>query len=112
VAETECSQSLRTISLPAALGFRNTNEHICKLVTEILMDLSRRCVDNPDQWQPTILISLAQRLICMKSFLGGPEFLLRGFAPILMRNDENFTGELLLFWFGVGCYQRIVLGLL
>lgn len=72
------------------LGFRNTNEHICKLVVEILMDLSKRCIERPEQWQANILISLAQRLICMKTYLGGSEFLLRGFAAILQSQDENF----------------------
>lgn len=92
-ADTEGSQSLRTRSLSAAIGFRHTNEHICKLVVEILMDLSRRCVERPDQWQPDVLIALAQRLSCMKSYLGGSEFLLKGFSTILQSNNSSLNGE-------------------
>jgi hypothetical protein len=57
------------------------------------MDLSKRCVERPEQWQPNVLISLAQRLTCMKTFLGGSEFLLRGFAPILKNNHESLLGK-------------------
>lgn len=86
---SNCSASIRTISL----GYRHTNEHICQLVVEILMELSSRCVENPEQWQPEVLMSLALRLTCMKSYLGGSEFLLKGFAKILQTRDERFKSE-------------------
>lgn len=91
--DTECSQSFRTSSLPATFGFRNTNEHICKLVVEILMDLSKRCVEKPDEWQPSTLMSLAQRLTCMKSYLGGSEFLINGFSAVLQARNPDLMGK-------------------
>lgn len=91
--DTEGSQSFHARSFPAAIAFRNTNEHICKLVVEVLMDLSKRCVEKPDQWQPDVLISLAQRLSCMKTYLGGSEFLLKGFSAILQSNSPSLIGE-------------------
>jgi hypothetical protein len=62
-------------------------------VVEILMDLSKRCVEKPDEWQPSILMSLAQRLTCMKSYLGGSEFLLKGFSTILQTRNPDLKGK-------------------
>jgi hypothetical protein len=65
------------------------------------MDLSRRCVEKPDQWQPNTLINLVQRLSCMKPYLGGSDFLLKGFSPILQTKGNMFKGDknFLLFKF-------------
>ncbi|CRK97431.1 CLUMA_CG010820, isoform A [Clunio marinus] len=89
--DTECSQFNRSTSSPAPSKFRNTNEHICKLVVEILMELSRRCVEKPSQWDPNVLTSLAQRLSCMKTYLGGSEILLKGFSGILLSRNESLS---------------------
>lgn len=68
-----------------------SNEYICRLVVEILMDVSRICIENEENLDA--LIPLAQRLGCMKSYLGGSEFLLKGFSPILTRNSPAYHGK-------------------
>lgn len=88
--ETICSQSFKTSSMNSAiLDVKNTNEHICRLVVEILMDLSRKC--NEDDLEE--FKTLAQRLSCMKNYLGGAEFLLKGFAPVFKKNSFRSKGN-------------------
>lgn len=70
------------------LYVRHTNEQICRLVVEILMDISKRCIKQEENLDA--LIPLAQRLCCMKNFLGGSEFLLKGFSPILIKNFPSY----------------------
>lgn len=85
--------------MPLNLGFRSTNQHICKLVLEILIELSHRCVKKKIFW-PSILTSLASKLAVMKTYLGGSEFLLKGFAAVLTANDPKLSGilfEILFF---------------
>lgn len=71
-------------------NFKNTNEHICQLVIEILMDLSRRYIENKDQWDPELLTVLINRLNSVNKNFEDSAFLLKGFSPILSTNDKDF----------------------
>lgn len=62
------------------------HEGICKIVIEILIDLSKRCLDNPIFW-PNQLMQIATRLSSIKELLGGSLFIIKGFATILESND-------------------------
>lgn len=90
--DTICSQSFKTLNSSANSttihDLKNTNVHICRLVVEILMDLSKKFIDDEDNLDA--LIPLAQRLSSMKSYLGGTEFLLQGFSPIFKNNLHHF----------------------
>lgn len=91
--ETICSQSFKTASVNSGLlDVKNTNEHICRLVVNILMELSEKFVeDDVESFK-----ILAQRLSCMKNYLGGAEFLLKGFTKILTKNSINLKGKKIL----------------
>lgn len=71
------------------LNVKNTNEHLCRLVVEILMELSKKFNESDLE----AFIALGHRLSCMKDYLGGAEFLLKGFAPLLTRNEKCLKGN-------------------
>lgn len=90
--DTICSQSFKTPSTCSTFqDVKISNEHICRLVVEILMDVSKSCIESNENLDD--LIPLAQRLSCMKSYLGGSEFLLKGFSPILTKNLPLYRGK-------------------
>lgn len=62
------------------------HEGICRLVVDILIELSQKCCENPSGWSDN-LAQLLNRLFVIREYLGGPLFLLKGFAPILKCND-------------------------
>lgn len=62
------------------------HEGICHLVVEILIELSEKCCQSPSGWCDS-LAQLVNRLFVIREYLGGPLFLLKGFAPILKSND-------------------------
>lgn len=62
------------------------HEGISRLVVDILMELSQRCCHNPLGWCDS-LTQLINRLYVIREYLGGPLFLLKGFSPVLKRND-------------------------
>lgn len=72
---------------------------ICRIVVDILIELSKRCLDEPDFW-PVYLLPITQRFTAIRESLGGSLYLLRGFAPVLESNDGRLR-EL----------QRAILGL-
>lgn len=62
------------------------HEGICKVVNEILIDLSKRCLDNPNFW-PNQLMQIATRLGSIRDILGGSLYIIKGFAAVLQSND-------------------------
>lgn len=61
---------------------------ICRVVVDILIELSKRCLDDSEFW-PSYLLPITQRLTAIRDSLGGSLFLLRGFAPILESDDPR-----------------------
>ncbi|XP_013105656.2 lysosomal-trafficking regulator [Stomoxys calcitrans] len=64
------------------------HEGICRLVIDILIELSQKCCETPGGWCDN-LAQLVNRLFVIREYLGGPLFLLQGFAPILKCNDAR-----------------------
>lgn len=64
------------------------HEGICKIVIEILIDLSKRCLQYPD-FCLNGLMQIATRLYSIRDLLGGPFYLIKGFASILETNDPR-----------------------
>ncbi|XP_055840960.1 lysosomal-trafficking regulator isoform X2 [Episyrphus balteatus] len=62
---------------------------ICKIVTEILIELSLKCSQNPSAAWANSLSQLAARMFVIREFLGGPLFILQGFLPLLQSNDAK-----------------------
>ncbi|XP_065359183.1 lysosomal-trafficking regulator [Calliphora vicina] len=62
------------------------HEGICRLVVDILIELSQKCCQKPLGWCDN-LAQLINRLFVIREYLGGPLFLLKGFAPVLKCHD-------------------------
>lgn len=62
------------------------HDGICRLVVDILIELSQKCIQNPLVWCDN-LAQLINRLFVIREYLGGPLFLLKGFAPVLKCHD-------------------------
>lgn len=62
------------------------HEGICRLVVDILIELSHKCSEDPLGWNDN-LAQLINRLFVIREYLGGPLFLLKGFAPVLKCHD-------------------------
>lgn len=58
------------------------HDGICRLVVDILIELSQKCIERPSIWCAN-LTQLINRLFVIREYLGGPLFLLKGFAPVL-----------------------------
>lgn len=71
------------------------HEGLCRLVIEIMIELSVKCIKNPDAWTDN-LTQLANRLFVVRESLGGSLFLLKGFAPLLSCNDSRLKGRLVM----------------
>lgn len=82
--DSDWSESTKVSTPP----FRNhiVHEGICKVVIDILIDLSKRCVENPQFW-PNHLMQIATRLVSIRDLIGGPLYILKGFGPVLESND-------------------------
>lgn len=65
------------------------HEGICRLVVDILIELSQKCCESPVAGWCDNLAQLVNRLFVIREYLGGPLFLLKGFAPILRCNDSR-----------------------
>uniref|UniRef100_A0A182JPQ6 Lysosomal-trafficking regulator n=1 Tax=Anopheles christyi TaxID=43041 RepID=A0A182JPQ6_9DIPT len=65
---------------------RLINEQICTIVTEILVELSSRCVEHPEHWCP-VLAQMVVKLNIIRNYLGGSLYLIRGFAMVLQTSD-------------------------
>lgn len=57
---------------------------------DILIDLSRRCLEDPVFW-PKYLMQLATRFAAIRESIGGSLYLIRGFGPILQHNDSRLV---------------------
>jgi hypothetical protein len=77
-----------------ASNFRNrvVYDNLCKIVVEILFDLSQKCLQESTFW-PSLLTQLANRLAMVRDSIGGSKFLLAGFQPVLESNDVWLQGE-------------------
>lgn len=64
------------------------HENIARIVVEILMNLSERCKESIDFW-PNLLTQVVTRLIVIRDSLGGSDFIIKGFAPILESKEDN-----------------------
>uniref|UniRef100_A0A182N5R0 Lysosomal-trafficking regulator n=1 Tax=Anopheles dirus TaxID=7168 RepID=A0A182N5R0_9DIPT len=67
---------------------RVVNEQICTIVTEILVELSNRCVERPEHWCP-VLAQTIVKLNIIRNHLGGSLYLIRGFATVLQTSDAR-----------------------
>lgn len=56
------------------------------MVIDILIDLSKRCLDNPEFW-PNHLMQIATRLVSIRDLIGGPLYILKGFGSVLESSD-------------------------
>jgi hypothetical protein len=70
----------------------NTNQSVCHLVIEVLIELSKKCLKDRNFWVEN-LKKLSKRLSNLRNFLGGSTFLLKGFFPLLKLNDPDLIGE-------------------
>ncbi|XP_058120974.1 lysosomal-trafficking regulator [Anopheles ziemanni] len=61
---------------------------ICNIVTELLVELSARCVERPDHWCQA-LAQMIVKLNMIRTHLGGSLYLIRGFALVLRTNDSR-----------------------
>lgn len=59
---------------------------ICRIVVDILIELSKRCLDEPEFW-PKYLLPIVVQLTAIRDSIGGSLFLLKGFACILESSD-------------------------
>lgn len=68
--------------------YRNhvVHEGLCRVVIDILIELSKRCLKDPLFW-PKYLIQIATRLGTIRESIGGSLYLIRGFSKILSCND-------------------------
>ncbi|KAL7034576.1 hypothetical protein ACKWTF_008011 [Chironomus riparius] len=80
----------QAFSFNTVSNFKDTNEHICKLVIEILMNLSIKYIENRDQWDAEEITTLMKRLSCMNKYFGNSDFIIKGFTPILTRKENEF----------------------
>lgn len=80
---------LQTSYTPSS-NFRTNvvHENIARIVVEILMNLSERCKESIDFW-PNLLTQVVTRLIVIRDSLGGSDFIIKGFAPILRSKEDN-----------------------
>lgn len=78
--ESDWSQSTASTTPPFRTHY--VHEGICKIVIEILIDLSKRCLSNPN-FGLNSLMQIATRLFSIRDVLGGPLYLIKGFANIL-----------------------------
>lgn len=78
---------VRSTIIPSS-KFRSNIIHsgICRIVVEILFELSKKCLDDPNFW-PGLLYQILTRLSVIRSVLGGSVFLIKGFSPVLESND-------------------------
>jgi hypothetical protein len=76
-------------------------DNLCKIVVEILFDLSKKCLKDPTFW-PGLLTQLAIRLITVREFLGVSKFVLAGLQPVLESDDDIWLkGNLFFIIFNV-----------
>lgn len=67
-------------------GTHIVHEGMCRVVIDVLMELSKRCLKDPSFW-PKHLIQIATRLGTIRESIGGSLYLIRGFSKILASND-------------------------
>nr|XP_019543989.2 uncharacterized protein LOC109414613 [Aedes albopictus]XP_029723549.1 uncharacterized protein LOC109414613 [Aedes albopictus] len=68
------------------IGSSKVNQHICNIVVDILVELSKKCATDPQNWCST-LSQMVLKLNGIKSHLGGSLYLITGFGPVLQRSD-------------------------
>lgn len=80
--------SFNRSSVPAVSRYRSHIIHdgICRIVIDILIDLSQRCVQDPYFW-PNYLMQIATRFTVIRESIGGSLHLIKGFAPVLASRD-------------------------
>lgn len=61
---------------------------ICRIVIDMLMELSKRSLSEPDFW-PKYLLPIAVQLTAIRESIGGSLFLIKGFASILECSDAR-----------------------
>lgn len=59
---------------------------ICRIVVDILIELSKCCLNEPEFW-PKYLLPIVVQLSAIRDSIGGSLFLLKGFALILECSD-------------------------
>ncbi|XP_037048186.1 lysosomal-trafficking regulator isoform X2 [Bradysia coprophila] len=69
-------------------GSHTVHDGLCRVVIDILIDLSKRCLQEPLFW-PKHLIQIASRLGTIRESIGGSLYLIRGFSKILASNDSR-----------------------
>lgn len=68
------------------VGYTRVNQHICTIVVDILIELSKKCANNPQNWC-SVLAQMVLKLNGIKEYLGGSLYLITGFSPILEKSD-------------------------
>lgn len=64
------------------------HEEIYRLVINILIDLSKKCLENPTFWV-NYLTQIAIRLTSIRKSIGSSLYLIKGFTAILQSNDKR-----------------------
>lgn len=67
-------------------GNHVVHKDLCRVVIDILIELSKRCLKDPLFW-PKYLVQIATRLGTIRESIGGSLYLIRGFSKILACND-------------------------
>lgn len=93
IFETDYDESdpIKVNQLPAATSrYRShiVHEDICRIVIDILIELSQRCLDDPNFW-PKYLMQITVRFAPIRESIGGSLYLIKGFTPILQSNDSR-----------------------
>lgn len=73
---------------PLRYGSHVVHDGLCRVVIDILIELSKRCLQDPLFW-PKHLIQIATRLSMIRESIGGSLYLIRGFAKILASSDSR-----------------------
>ncbi|XP_058449976.1 lysosomal-trafficking regulator [Malaya genurostris] len=66
--------------------YTRVNQNVCTIVIDILIELSKKCATNPQNWS-SVLAQMVLKLNGIKNYLGGSLYLIKGFRPILEKSD-------------------------
>lgn len=86
----ELNSDVGNISHSYQISHYRTNilhDGICRMVIEILIELSKKCCQDPGSGWSDGLVQLLNRLFIIRKNLGSPTFLLKGFTSILQCSD-------------------------
>lgn len=88
VVQETCAEPNGSIVKSTRYGNHVVHEGLCRIVIDILIELSKRCLTDPIFW-PKYLIQIATRLGTIRESIGGSLYLIKGFSKILASDDPR-----------------------